>query len=69
MVSLGTITLLAGDVNADNVIDILDLASLATHYLSNDATADLNGDGVVDILDLALAAQNYQQQGPLTNWQ
>jgi hypothetical protein len=69
MVSLGTITLLAGDVNADNVIDILDLASLATHYLSNDATTDLNGDGVVDILDLALAAQNYQQQGPLTNWQ
>lgn len=65
---LGTINLLAGDINSDNLIDILDLAYIAGLYSSTDATADLNADGLVDILDLALVAGNYQQQGPLTGW-
>ncbi len=67
--SLGIITLLAGDINGDNVINIFDLAYIAKNYQSADSTADLNADGVVNILDLAMAANNYQQQGPLTNWQ
>jgi hypothetical protein len=57
--TLGTITLLVGDVNADNRIDILDLAYIAQRYQSSDPTADLNADGRVDIIDLALAASNY----------
>jgi hypothetical protein len=67
--SLGTITLLAGDVNRDDLVNILDLAYIAQHYRSADPLADLNGDGWVDILDLALAAGNYRLQGPLTAWQ
>ena len=63
---LGLITLLAGDMNGDNVVDILDLANLAQRYQSTDPMADLNADGIVDILDLALVAGNYQRQGPLT---
>jgi hypothetical protein len=66
--SLGTITLLAGDINADNLIDIFDLAHMARFYGSNDSQADLNGDGTVTILDLVLAAGNYGQRGPLTGW-
>ncbi|MBI1877771.1 MAG: hypothetical protein HYR94_06010, partial [Chloroflexi bacterium] len=66
--SLGMITLLAGDVNADNRIDILDMAYIAKFYHSGDSLADLNGDGAVNIFDLVLAASNYGQQGPLTNW-
>jgi hypothetical protein len=66
--SLGTLTLLAGDVYADNVIDILDLAFIARFLGSSDALTDLNGDGTVNILDLALAATNYGRQGPLTEW-
>ncbi len=66
---LGAITLLAGDVNGDEVIDILDLAYLATHYQTDDSLADLNADGIVNILDLAMVAGNYRQQGPLTAWQ
>jgi hypothetical protein len=65
---LGAITLLAGDVTGDNRVNILDLATLAQHYLSAEPIADLNADGVVNILDLALVAGNYQQQGPLTTW-
>jgi hypothetical protein len=68
-VSVGAITLLAGDVNADNRIDILDLAYIAKFYGSGDSLADLNVDGTVNILDLVMAAGNYGQQGPLTNWQ
>lgn len=56
------ITLLAGDVNSDRVIDILDLAFLAGRYQSADPSADLNADGTVNILDLALVAGNYQQR-------
>jgi hypothetical protein len=67
-VNLGSLTLLAGDLNADNRIDILDLASIARVYGSEDALADLNADGTVNILDLVLAAGNYGQQGPLTDW-
>ncbi len=66
-INLGTITLLAGDINNDNLIDILDLAYIANHYGSNNPTSDLNADGIVDILDLALAANNYGQQGRLDN--
>jgi len=67
--SLGSITLLAGDVTGDDAIDILDLAYIANRYQSNDSLADLNADGLVNVIDLALTAANFQQQGPLTNWQ
>jgi len=69
LIDLGKITLLAGDLNQDNVIDILDLAYVSNHLYAEDILADLNGDGVTDVLDLTLVASNYRQQGPLTNWQ
>lgn len=67
--SVGAITLLAGDVNGDNLINILDLAYIAKNYRTDDTLSDLNGDGTVNILDLALLAGNYAKTGPLTNWQ
>ncbi len=67
--NLGQINILAGDVNGDSLINILDMTYLAGRYLSTDATADLNGDGIVNILDLTLVAGNYQRRGPLTTWQ
>jgi|GEM_PF-1594957 len=67
-INLGSITLLAGDINDDDVIDILDISYLGGRYNSTDSLADLNADGLVDIFDLAVAAGNYGQQGPLTNW-
>jgi exo-beta-1,3-glucanase (GH17 family) len=66
---LGTLTLLAGDVNRDNRIDILDLAFIAAHYDRATPAADVNGNGVVDIFDLSLTAKNYQRGGPVSNWQ
>lgn len=66
---LGIITLPGGDVVADQVINILDLAFMAIRYRSSDPTADVNADGQVDIFDLTIAASNYNQRGPVTNWE
>ena len=64
-VTLQPITLPAGDVNGDNVVNILDMAHLARYYGTNNSSADLNGDGQVNVFDLVLCAGNYGQQGPI----
>ena len=66
--SVGTITLLAGDLNGDDVINVFDLAIIASALDTSDPKADLNGDGIVNILDVALIASNFGQQGPRTDW-
>ncbi|MDM8518861.1 hypothetical protein QUF64_02345 [Anaerolineales bacterium HSG6] len=62
---VGSLTLLGGDVNGDNIINIFDLAQIAANYESNDPTYDINGDGVVDIFDLTMTAINYNKRGPI----
>ena len=46
------------DVNADGVINILDLVTIANHISNGtfDAMADVNEDGVMNVLDLILVA-------------
>ncbi len=46
------------DVNADGVINILDLTFVASHFGGTNSEADVNGDGTVNILDLTLVAQH-----------
>ena len=54
------VELKGGDLNSDNVIDIVDLGDLLTNYNSSAAlTADINGDGVVDVVDLGVLLANY----------
>lgn len=65
---LGTITLLAGDVNRDHLVNIFDIAVVASNYGRNDSLTDFNGDHVVNIFDLVIAAVNYGKSGPLTDW-
>lgn len=62
---LGVVTLPGGDINADNVVDILDLAAVAATYGSASPATDLNGSGQVDLLDLVILAGNYKQTGPV----
>ena len=57
-----TVTLLAGDINGDGVIDILDLSVVGSQFGSSSpspAAADVNGDGIVDIVDFVLLAKNF----------
>lgn len=62
-------TLLTGDVNDDNVVDINDLLLLIMHYnqvapsIGYLYAADLNNDGSVDINDLLLLIGNYNVMG------
>jgi len=58
---IAPLQLLAGDVNNDGVINILDIAILAGNYETDNPQADINGDGIVDILDIVHAAGNYQR--------
>jgi hypothetical protein len=56
---------IAGDMNRDGKVDLIDLVILAQAYLSKtggprwDPRADANRDGAVDLLDLVILAQNY----------
>lgn len=58
-----TITLPAGDVNNDGVIDLQD-ALLVRAAISSDqpASADVNGDGAVNLFDLILVGRNFGQR-------
>ena len=48
------------DVNADGVVNILDLVIVAKHLGTVTSAGDVNDDGVVNILDLTLIAQNME---------
>ena len=48
---------IAGDVNQDGVVNILDLVLVASHLgQAGQNDADVNGDGIVNILDMVLVA-------------
>ena len=56
--------LLASDVNADGIVNILDLVFVASHFgvtssADQYANPDVNGDGTVNILDLTLVASHF----------
>ena len=60
-----TVTLLAGDIDGNDVIDQFDALTIGMSY--NTATpseGDLNSDGVINVLDLELLAANYRKSAP-----
>jgi hypothetical protein len=60
------ITLPAGDIDGNNVIDQFDALTIGMNYNgTTPAAADLNNDGVINVLDLELLAANYRKMGPV----
>ncbi|QKE76188.1 hypothetical protein HPK19_24830 (plasmid) [Arthrobacter citreus] len=57
-------TAAAGDVNKDNVIDILDALAVQTYWGTNKATADFNFDKVVDKKDMDYIIENFGLKNP-----
>jgi parallel beta-helix repeat protein len=62
----GTVKMnLQGDVDGNGVVNILDLATVAMVYMTQegepdyDPELDLNHDGIIDILDLSIIGRNY----------
>ncbi len=67
--TLQTISLLAGDIDGNDVIDQFDALTIGINYNGTaPAAADLNNDGVINVLDLEVLALNYRQTGPQV-WQ
>ncbi|PEL06030.1 S8 family serine peptidase [Bacillus sp. AFS017336] len=53
---------IAGDVNKDNVIDVLDAEYIRTFWGTNKRAADINYDGIVNGKDLRFIQLNYLKQ-------
>jgi hypothetical protein len=61
-----TISLPAGDIDGNDVIDQFDALTIGINYNGTaPAAADLNNDGTIHVLDLEILAHNYHQSGPL----
>jgi hypothetical protein len=81
-IDAGATTLRGGDVNGDNAINILDVATILSKFgLSGvavrsasadcsgpDEAFDINDDGLINVSDLAITAGNWGKVGP-TAWQ
>jgi hypothetical protein len=66
---ISTITLLAGDIDSNFMIDQLDAMTIGMNYnMAFPFAADLNKDGIINVLDLELLAKNYRKVGPIA-WQ
>jgi len=64
-----TISLLAGDIDGNGVIDQFDAMTIGMSYnTAAPEAADLNNDGVINVLDLEVLAANYRASGAL-NWE
>jgi hypothetical protein len=64
------LTIMPGDFNRDNIVNVVDLGTLSTNYPMTSgaqwADGDLTGDGVIDVVDLGEFASSV----PLnTDWQ
>jgi len=65
-VEMETISLLAGDIDNNDVVDNWDAMTIGAHYnTAEPAAADLNNDGTINVLDLELVARNYRAVGPI----
>jgi hypothetical protein len=66
--ALPAASLLAGDVDGNEVIDEFDALTIGMSYTaSTPEAADLNNDSGIDFLDLELLAENYRETGPTTS--
>ena len=65
------VTLLGGDSNNDNAVDVTDLLAIINHYNQLQANnpnnflegADFNCDGANDVADLLIVINNYNHVG------
>ena len=61
---------LAGDVDANNFVNIMDVVSVASHYSATSAdsdcasSCDINDDGTIDIFDICTVTIKYEQAAP-----
>ncbi len=65
-ISMPVVSLIAGDIDGNGVIDQMDGLTIRMNYNNTTPTAaDLNNDGVINVLDLGILAENYGRSGAL----
>jgi hypothetical protein len=57
--TVSTVALTPGDLNADSHVDAIDLSILLSNYSTTNSVADINKDGTVDIFDLSILLSHY----------
>ena len=63
---LPQITLPAGDIDGNNIIDQFDALTIGMSYNTpTPSVADLNNDQTINVLDLEALARNYRKTGPI----
>lgn len=66
---LPTVSLLAGDIDGNFVIDQYDALTIGMNYnLTSPDAANLNADGTINVLDLEVLAANYRKSG-MQRWE
>jgi hypothetical protein len=64
VISPSVVSLSAGDLDGNGVIDPMDALTIGINYNgAMPASADLNNDGVINVLDLGILAGNYRKTG------
>ena len=63
---LSPVSLVAGDINDDDSVDIVDAAIVGISFgkTGPDVPADITQDEIVDIFDIVLVSVNYGEAGP-----
>ncbi|WP_045521339.1 S8 family serine peptidase [Neobacillus niacini] len=64
---IGGISIIAGDVNNDNVIDVMDAINMKENWGTNNRNTDINFDGTTDAKDFAFVEANYLMSNPTVN--
>jgi hypothetical protein len=62
-----TITPIAGDGNADGIVNSQDIALVSSNWLAAGPTGDVNHDGIVNSQDLALISSNWLNNNSIYN--
>ncbi|UOY92474.1 S8 family serine peptidase [Ectobacillus sp. JY-23] len=62
--TLDSMSMTAGDVNGDDVVDVLDAIEIRNHYNTDYRNADINFDGIVNAQDLFSVDLNYRKTNP-----
>jgi len=65
-IALAPLRHIAGDLDGDKGVDLVDLGFFADYWLLNNVNGwpDFNGDNKVDFVDFAMLAANWQQSIP-----
>lgn len=61
---IGGINIIAGDVNNDDVIDVMDAIEMKKNWGTNNRNTDINLDGITDAKDFAFVEANYLMSNP-----